>query len=353
VVRLVSTYERIADLPLEVGSYRLDRLESALGPFTRVSTVVRLQGAGEEGAGEDVTYSQKDHDALQALGPALPLAGTYTVASFSARLQELDLFPSPPAREDYRDYRRWAFESAALDLALRQAGQPLHAALGREPQPVRFVASVRLADPLTTLPVTRRRAIAPGLRFKLDPENSWTDELIDELVALDCVDTLDFKGLYRGTPVDVETDPWLYERCATAFPHAWLEDPDLSHPEAARVLEPHGDRITWDFPLHSLADIDALPFPPRAINSKPSRFGTLARLMDVYDACADRGIAIYGGGQGEAGVGRDQIQYLASLFHPDAPNDVAPSGYNRPDPPAGLPGSPLDPAPGPTGFRRS
>jgi hypothetical protein len=34
---------------------------------------------------------------------------------------------------------------------------------------------------------------------------------------------------------------------------------------------------------------------------------------------------MYGGGFGELGVGRHQIQYLASLFHPDTPNDVAPS----------------------------
>jgi hypothetical protein len=40
-------------------------------------------------------------------------------------------------------------------------------------------------------------------------------------------------------------------------------------------------------------------------------------------------------------VGRDQIQHLASLFHPDAPNDVAPGAYNDPQPRAGLPVSPL------------
>ena len=51
------------------------------------------------------------------------------------------------------------------------------------------------------------------------------------------------------------------------------------------------------------------------------------------------------------GPGRGQIQYLASLFHPDGPNDVAPGPYNDPEPTAGLPGSPLPPRPAPTGFR--
>jgi hypothetical protein len=347
----VATYDLITNLPLEIEAYSLSRLEGDLGAFTRVTTVVALQGRGEEGVGEDVIYDVDDHDALHAYGPKLPLAGTYTLRSLSARLDELDLFPIPPTREPYVHYRRWAFESAALDLALRQAGEPLHAVLGREPRPVRFVASTRLGDPPSVEPVLKRRAIDPGLRFKLDPENNWTDELIDDLAALDCVDTLDLKGFYKGTVVEVRTDPWLYERCATAFPDAWLEDPDLGEPEAAKALEPHRDRITWDAPLHSVADIEALPFPPRTINSKPSRFGTLEGLMAVYDWCAQRGVGIYGGGQGELGPGRGQIQYLASVFHPDTPNDVAPSGYNLPEPPPDLPGSPLPPAPSPTGFR--
>ena len=347
----MATYDLIADLPVEIAAYSLSRREASLGPFTRVTTIVTLSGGGEEGAGEDVIYEADEHDALHAFGPGLDLAGARTLRELSAHLDTLDLFPRPPAREPSRHYRRWAFESAALDLALRQAGEPLHAVLGRAPRPVRFVASTRLGDPANVEPVLRRRAIDPGLRFKLDPENNWTDELIDELAALDCVDTLDLKGFYKGTVVEVRTDPWLYERCATAFPDAWLEDPDLSEPEAAKVLEPHRDRLTWDAPLHSVSDIEALPFPPRTINSKPSRFGTLEGLMAVYDWCAERGVAVYGGGQGELGVGRGQIQYLASLFHPDTPNDVAPSGYNLPDPPPDLPGSPLPPAPAPTGFR--
>ena len=55
---------------------------------------------------------------------------------------------------------------------------------------------------------------------------------------------------------------------------------------------------------------------------------------------------------GELGVGRGQIQLLASLFHPDGPNDTAPSGYNADATAAELPDSPLAPAPAATGFRR-
>ena len=102
-------------------------------------------------------------------------------------------------------YRRWAFESAALDLALRQAGRSLADALGREARPLNFVVSMRLTAPGHEGPETAERLLAlleryPGTRFKLDPTNAWTQELVDELAATGAVDTLDLKGFYRGTP---------------------------------------------------------------------------------------------------------------------------------------------------------
>jgi hypothetical protein len=86
------------------------------------------------------------------------------------------------------------------------------------------------------------------------------------------------------------------------------------------------------------------------VNVKPSRFGSLGALFAGYEYCRDSGIGAYGGGQFELGPGRGQIQYLAALFHADTPNDVAPGGFNSPEPLAGLPASPLDIEPRKTGF---
>jgi L-alanine-DL-glutamate epimerase-like enolase superfamily enzyme len=347
----VSTFDRLAELPLEVDSYELEGRELAVSPeFTRATTTIGLRGGGEEGIGEDVTYDAPDHVALQEAGPVQPLAGTHTIGSFCELAGGLDLFPAEPVREVSRLYRRWAFESAALDLALRQAGMPLTEALGLEARPVTFVASLRLGEPPTLDPVARRLDRYPTLRFKLDPTSSWTDELIAELVATGAVDSVDFKGQYKGTVVDQAADPRLYARVVEAFPDAWIEDPELTE-ETDAILQPHRDRITWDAPIHSIADIEALPFPPRIVNVKPSRLGGLQSLLAAYDWCAERGITAYGGGQWELGCGRGQIQYLASLFHPDAPNDVAPGGYNDPAVPPGLPASPLEPVITATGFR--
>jgi hypothetical protein len=351
----MSTYDRLAELAIRIESYELEDQDREYGDFTRPSTIIHLRGDGHEGVGEDVVYDMLDHVAHRGAGPVHDLSGPDTLGELCELLGELDLFPgAAPVRETSRHYRRWAYESAALDLALRQSGVPLHEAVEREPKPVTFVCSTRLggigedAPPSTTEPVRKRLAKYPTLRFKLDPENDWDDELIAELKEIADVDILDLKGLYKGTPVDVETDPELYRSVADAFPDAYLEDPDLND-ETRPVLEPHADRITWDAPLHSLADVEERS--SKTINSKPSRFGSLQELMSVYDYCEREGIAIYGGGQGENGPGRGQIQYLVSLFHPDTPNDVAPSGYNDPSVPDGLATSPMDPVPSETGFR--
>jgi hypothetical protein len=317
--------------------------------FVRATTVIELHGAGQTGVGEDVTYDGLDHVALQAEGGSLPLAGSYTLESFCRRLDDVELWPAPPVREASLLYRRWAFESAALDLALRQAGLSLAAALGREARPVNFVVSMRLGANGGEGPETAERLLRvleryPGTRFKLDPTNTWTEELVDELAATGAVDTLDLKGFYRGTPVDVDTDPELYRLVVEGFP----EVTDETRP----ILEPHSRRVTWDAPIHTIADVEERPWRPSTINIKPSRVGPLEELFSLYDWCEREGIAVYGGGQSELGPGRGHIQYLAALFHPDTPNDTAPAPYNESELRDGLPESPLEPRIAPIGFRR-
>ena len=333
-----SLWKRFAELPLEVDSYELERLERPVTRgFTRVTTVVHLRAGGEEGVGEDVTWYAEHHDKEQAGGAILPLAGSWTLESYS---DVLDM-PDP--------HRRWAYESAALDLALRQADVSLAEFVGREPEPVAFVVSPGLGDPPSAAKIHRWLELDQNLRFKLDPASDWTDELIAELAATDAVVTVDLKAYYRSEG-DPPPDLDLYRRVAEGFPNAFIEDPAMTA-ETDLVLEPHRERVTWDAPIHSVADVEELTFPPRTLNSKPSRFGYLRELLAFYDLCRERGIGLYGGGMFELGPGRGQIQYLASLFHADAPNDVAPSAYNEPEPLEGLAGSPLAPAPAGVGFR--
>ena len=345
----MSLYDAVRDLPLRIDGYSLDGLEQQARPdFLRKTTVVHLHGAGEEGIGEDVTYEAAEHDRQQQRGPTLPLAGDWTLDTFSQHLATQPLFDPPPERDSYLDYRTWAFESAALDLALRQAGTSLGEAVGREARPVSFVASMSLGEPPSTERFRSWLDLYPGLRFKLDANSEWTDELVSALAGTGVVDSIDFKGHYQGTIVDTPPDAALYRRVAEGLPEAWLEDPALTA-ETTPVLEPHRDRVTWDAPIHSVQDIEALLWPPRTVNVKPSRFGSIERLFAAYDYCREHGIGAYGGGQWELGPGRGHIQLLAALFHPDTPNDVAPREFNL-QPQSGLPESPLEIKPRATGF---
>jgi hypothetical protein len=350
-----AAYDRLAELPITIDRYQLTAHDREFGDFTRPSTVVHMLGEGQEGIGEDVVYTVLDHIAHRDAGPVHDLSGAATLGEACELIAGLDLFAdAPPEYDASRHYRRWAYESAALDLALRQNGLALWEVVERDPSPLRFVCSTRLGGfgddgaKSSTEPLRKRLDKYPGLEFKLDPENDWDAGLIDEIADLAPVRVLDLKGMYVGTPVDVDTDPELYAAVAERFPGAYLEDPDIND-ETRDVLAPYDDRITWDAPLHSLDDVKERA--RKAINSKPSRFGSLRELLAIYEYCEREGIAIYGGGQGELECGRGQIQYLASLFHPDTPNDVAPSGYNDPAVPSGMPSSPMDPAQSETGFR--
>jgi L-alanine-DL-glutamate epimerase-like enolase superfamily enzyme len=227
-VTVGQTYALVADLPLQIESYSVAPLSAPMGPDRiRRTTLVQLSGAGEEGNGEDATPIEEDQLAFQEAAPTLPVAGEWTIDSFSSHLAALDLYPAPPVRDRLRSFRRWAFESAALDLALRQAGRSLADVLGREARPLTFVNSIHLADPPSFGPIRERLELFPALRFKLDPTTEWDERLIAEIAATGAVDTADLKSQYPP-PFGQPADPRLYEAVVRAFPDAWIEDPAIT-----------------------------------------------------------------------------------------------------------------------------
>ena len=241
--------------------------------FRRVTTIVQLRGGGEEGLGEDVTYLADLHDDV----PVPPVAGSWTVGSFSESLDGFRVVRRPARGQ--RGVRLPAVgvgERRARPRAL--AGRAdARRRVGKVARPVTYVDSTRVTN------VEPLLEVYPDARFKLDPDPDWGDETIDRLAELDRVDTADFKGVYRGS-FGQPPNPELYRRIAEAFPKAWLEDPGLDD-ATDEVLRPHRDRITWDAPIHSVADAEALPFPPKCLNVKPSRFGTVERLFSFYEWC--------------------------------------------------------------------
>src|SRR5918994_602044 len=118
-----SLWPRLAELPLVVEACEYERLHAVLAyEFERITTHVRLVGAGADGLGEDVSVFREDGTALHEIRPSLPLEGEWTLAGFCDHVATLDLWPEPPEWDVALRLRNWAVESAALDLALRHAG---------------------------------------------------------------------------------------------------------------------------------------------------------------------------------------------------------------------------------------
>jgi L-alanine-DL-glutamate epimerase-like enolase superfamily enzyme len=301
--------DRWRELTVTIETRTVERLTRRTLAGSRTTALVRLAGGGLEGVGEEVTFQTAD---LLAAAPvqAWPFAGT--LGELCETLAGRDLFDRPPRYAVVRLYRRWAFEAAALDLALRQAGSTVAELLGLVPRPVRFVVSP---------PAGFSRA-PDGVRLKIDAQ--------DLRPGLP-VDIIDFKQAGSRDTV---------AHAADLYPDALLEDPPAIVDSA---------RISWDTTIHSTDDIERLPKRPAAINVKPARVGSIAELLAVYRLCARDQIPVYGGGQLELGPGRTQIQQLAALFSSDQPNDVAPSAYNDAEQPHGQPRSPL-PVPSRIGF---
>lgn len=349
-------WTQLAALPISVEEAWLEPLELATaGGWTRQSTVLHLRGAAAAGRGEDITYSGDDQRAFRAmevetlLRDAGMFRGTRTLADWCDAAAKRDWFLSEPEQPVSRRYRRWAFESAALDLALRQNKVVLAELLGCQPAPMRFAVSAGMGAPSSVAPLHELVERFPAIRFKLDWSPDWNAALLAELAGLDRIDVIDLKGLYSGAFSGPAPDPMAYAAVAEALPDAWLEDPAWNA-ETAAALAPHQARVTWDVPLHERADFDALPFAPRCVNLKPSRIGSLRDVFEVYAHCEQQGIRAYGGGQFELGPGRLQAQHLASLFHPSGSNDLSPVAYHLGLPTADTPQAQLPPPPAEPGL---
>lgn len=343
-------YDHVVDLPVSIdGSEFIEHERETSRGDSRRTTVIGLRGDGHAGYGEDVTYDADEHDALVDDG-GFDLTGTHTVGTVVGRLDAIDLFPTgTPDREVFRNHRRWAYESAVLDLALKQTGQTFADAMDRPYQPVRFVVSTGLGDPPDTDSVHDWLAIDPDLEFKLDVSPNWTPDIIADLADIPQIRILDFKAQSEW-PDEIPDSPRLYRHIIDAFPEVLFEDPALT-PELRDLLDPVSDRITWDSPIQDREGISSLPWRPRWLNIKPSRFGSLESLLECIEYCLTEDIRMYGGGQFELSVGREHIHAIASVFYPESPNDVAPTSYNAPEPQPGLPTSPLSPPQQPAGFR--
>ena len=333
----MNLYNKTAGLDLQIKNFKTETQEKQVSKhFTRRTTIVKLSGKGETGKGEDVIWEAEKHKY-----PKLNLKGSYSFQEFSEKLDETQIFPDEVEHtETDEKYRRWALESAALDLALKQNKLSLAEALDKEYSPVSFVVSPSMNSP-DIEKLEQLIEVNPGIEFKLDASEDWSQEFMEQLADMDRVRAVDLKGHYEDENVKMQPNPKIYKLVAERL-DALIEDP-LYTDETQKVLKGFENRVTWDKTITSVQTVKELSFKPDYLNIKPSRFGKIQKLLDTIQHCQTKNIKMYGGGQFELGIGRSHIHALASIFYPNGPNDVAPRIYNQEEVPDNPPKSPLKP----------
>ena len=279
-------WEQLAGLPLVVESLAYGRLDPGPGfGEAHASRLVRLTGAGHEGLGEDITLF------IGRTAPDLPLAGRVDARRVLRAPRRARPVAERPAR-----VRRHDAPLAQLGVRVggarprAGAGRPAAARGDRARAPAGHLRELaRARRPASADTILRRLERYPRLRFKLDAAVTWTPEIVGALVGTGAVHTIDFKGHY-GMEVRPRRAARPLRAAAGRFPDALIEDPhDL--PEIAALVEPHAARVSYDAPIHTVADLDAVPIRARTFNIKPSRVGRLRDLFALYDACEARGFA--------------------------------------------------------------
>ncbi|MEW6271891.1 MAG: hypothetical protein AB1689_21625 [Thermodesulfobacteriota bacterium] len=295
----------LAALPVAIASAACDTRAVPVPSYpggARPSTILTLAGRGARGRGEHVGWTDEEHEAFARRIAALELARCATIDDVS-RL----------AADALEPYDRAALEAAAIDLALRQAGAALADVAGAAPRALRYVVSFeRCDDPVAR--AQRELATRAELGLKVDVDPAWSDATFASLARLGRVAVLDFK--LSGAVGD-------HERAHRLLPGALLEDPLPGEPRWSPGVR---DRLSLDAAVTSAAALATLPERPAAVNVKPARMGGVLEALDAVAWCAARDVGVYFGGMFEIGPGRAQLQALAALLCPEAPNDVAPIG---------------------------
>ena len=140
------------------------------------------------------------------------------------------------------------------------------------------------------------------------------------------------RATYKGTPVDVETDPELYQRGRRGVPRRLARGPRRQRRDPVESSTPSADRdhLGRAAPLdrrHRVAALAAADGQHRS----PRGSARLRELCDDLRATAtENGIGdLRRRPVASSASAAGRSRYLASLFHPDTPNDTAPSAIQR------------------------
>ena len=149
-------------------------------------------------------------------GPLLPLRGV-DARTFRGTWRRRRCSSMPPSSTGPH-YRRWASKRRPSTSRTPPGGLARWETRRAAASPLTFVVSTRLG------PARHHEAPSawldhyPGPAVQTHVTADWSVQLIAELAATGAVDSVDFKGQYRGTAVDTVPDPGLYERVGRGSP---------------------------------------------------------------------------------------------------------------------------------------
>lgn len=307
---------RLASLDCRVVGHRLveRELRTRSGWLRRtVEIEVASDGGASVGRGEWAGFAAEERAWWSSDGALAWLDGLVGRGTLAERAAHLDHAPTPAVRA--------ASEAALLSLALAQSDVTFADVCGGAASTFRFVLSSSLGAPPRWEWFDQGGA---GVGRKVDVDPRWSDEDWSRLADRSELCVLDAKARggrgRRGTVLGSERAAWWARR----RPDVWVEDPDDG---AIEPLLSEGGRIAFDAELRTERDLERLPRGGAGIgvNLKPARVGGPLFLLELAADALVRGSTPYVGGSFELGAGRSQLQVLASVIAPGAPNDAAPS----------------------------
>ena len=241
----------------------------------------------------------------------------------------------------WHDYRRWAFESAALDLALRQAGRSLADAVGRAPRrSLRHLDAAR--RPALARPVKGSLDLHPSSASSSTPTSDWTTSSSPSWPR----PARSTRSTSRATTRARPSTSRPTRRSTGASSRRSRTRGSRTRAHATRRADPRAARGP-----HHVGRADPLDRRHRGapVAAEDDQHQALAlrepssRSSTPTTTAPSTGSAPTAAASGSSARAAARSSTSPSLFHPDTPNDVAPGGYNAPEPQPGLPDSPLEP----------
>ncbi len=216
-------------------------------------------------------------------------------------------------------------EMAMWDLAAKQRGVPLSAALGGTRERIPCGVAIGIHPTTDVLIETIERELAAGyqrVKVKIKPgadghvaeaiRNRFPELpfMLDANSAYTLADVPLFRRIDAYHPIMVE-QPLAYDDLVD---HAALQ---------RQIATP----LCLDESIHSAEDArKAIEIgATRIVNIKAGRVGGHTSAKRVHDACAEAGVPVWCGGMLEFGIGRAHNVHLASLDNFSLPGDVSAS----------------------------